>query len=69
MFALIKYAFYGVVFFMLLMAVSGFMDIFGPEVKVSDSYKEKTVIHSTMPYDMHTYNPDSPTNKLCSSQD
>ena len=48
---LIKYGFYGVVFFMLMMAISGFPDIFGPEVELSETYKEKTVIHSQI------YNP------------
>jgi len=55
MFNLIKYAFYGVLFLMLLMAFSGFMDVFGPEIELSETYKEKTVIHSPI------YNPN--TNK------
>lgn len=48
---LIKYAFYGVIFFMLLMAFSGFMDIFGPELELSEAYKERTVVHNPI------YNP------------
>lgn len=54
MFNLIKYAFYGVLFFMLLMAFSGFMDVFGPEIELSETYKEKTVIHSPI-YNPNTY--------------
>lgn len=34
-----------------MMAISGFPDIFGPEVELSETYKEKTVIHSQI------YNP------------
>ncbi len=49
---------------MLLMAASAFLDVFAAEPKVSEAYKERTVIHTTAPYDLHTYNPDRKIYKL-----
>ena len=64
MFNLLKYGFYGVILLMLLMAASAFLDVFAAEPKVSEAYKERTVIHTTDPYDLHTYNPDRKIYKL-----
>ena len=64
MFSFIKYGFYGVIFLMLLMAASAFLDIFASEPKVSEAYKERTVVHTEAPYDLHTYNPEKKIYKL-----
>ena len=61
MFNLLKYGFYGVILLMLLMAASAFLDVFAAEPK---AYKERTVVHTPAPYDLHTYNPDRKIYKL-----
>lgn len=64
MFNLLKYGFYGVILLMLLMAASAFLDVFTAKPKVSEAYKERTVVHTPAPYDLHTYNPDRKIYKL-----
>ena len=60
----VKYGFYGVILLMLLMAASAFLDVFTAEPKVSEAYKERTVVNTPAPYDLHTYNPDRKIYKL-----